>query len=120
MKNLAPDIFRQRLMLEGFYTIEMSREVVKNYLVGLAHHLHLRTYSDPMIYSPASGMGRDENAGFDAFVPLIDSGISLYVWSQANFFAVVLFTCKGFEDQAAIEFTRDYFGVEGELVSASF
>jgi hypothetical protein len=52
-------------MLEGFYTIEMSREVVKAYLVGLAHHLHLRTYSDPMIYSPASGMGRDENAGFD-------------------------------------------------------
>jgi hypothetical protein len=88
--------------------------------LGLAAHLGLRTYGEPIIFSPASGMGREENAGFDAFVPLIDSGISLYVWSQARFFSTVLYTCKGFDEQAAIDFTRDFFAVASEMVNASF
>jgi hypothetical protein len=36
-----------------------------------------------IIFSPLTGMGKTENAGFDAFVPLIDSGISAYIWSNA-------------------------------------
>lgn len=120
MKNIAPEIFRQRLIVEGYYTIDVNKKVIKRYLLGIAAHLDLRTYGDPIIFSPASGMGREENAGFDAFVPLIDSGISLYVWSQTRFFSTVLYTCKGFDEQAAIDYTRDFFAVTGELVNASF
>ena len=64
--------------------------------------------------------GKDENAGFDAFVPLIDSGISAYVWSKARFFSIVLYTCKGFDETTALEFTKDYFGVEGEIARLAF
>jgi len=120
MKNIAPEIFRQRLIVEGYYTIDVNKEVIEQYLLGIAAHLDLRTYGDPIIFSPASGMGREENAGFDAFVPLIDSGISLYVWSKSRFFSTVLYTCKGFDEQAAIDFTRDFFAITGELASASF
>ena len=120
MKNIAPEIFRQRLIIEGYYTIEVNKEVIERYLLGIAAHLDLRTYGDPIIFSPASGMGREENAGFDAFVPLIDSGISVYVWSQARFFSTVLYTCKGFDERAAINFTRDFFAVIDKVVSASF
>jgi S-adenosylmethionine decarboxylase len=120
MKNLAPDIFRQRLLIEGFYATDMSEEVLEKYLLSVAAHLNLRTYGRPIIFSPGSGMGREENAGYDAFVPLIDSGISVYVWSRAQFFSIVIYTCKGFADQAAIEFTREYFAVSGEIVSTSF
>ena len=119
MKNLAPDIFRQRLLLEGFYSGEMTAERLTEYLLGVAAHLELRTYAAPIIFSPAAGMGREENAGFDAFVPLIDSGISAYIWSRAAFFSVLLYTCKGFDETAAAEFTREYFGVRGELASQS-
>ncbi|MBW4518307.1 MAG: hypothetical protein KME16_01055 [Scytolyngbya sp. HA4215-MV1] len=120
MKNLAPHIFRQRLLIEGFYTTHVNREVLEIYLLEVAEHLDLRTYGNPIVFSPASGMGRDENAGYDAFVPLIDSGISAYIWSSAQFFSIVIYTCKGFNDQAAIEFTREYFAVSEEVVSASF
>jgi hypothetical protein len=120
MKNLAPHIFRQRLLIEGFYTTEMSAEVVEQYLLSIAKHLELRVYGKPIVFSPASGMGREENAGYDAFVPLIDSGISAYVWSNAQFFSIVIYTCKGFDEQAAIEFTRTYFSVSEEIASASF
>ncbi len=69
MKNLAPNIFRQRLLIEGFYTTDMSQEILEKYLLNIAAHLNLRTYGKPIIFSPASGMGKAENAGYDAFVP---------------------------------------------------
>ena len=119
MRNLAPDIFRQRLLIEGYYTGEMPGVRVRDYLTSVAAHLELRTYADPIVFSPASGMGRAENAGFDAFVPLIDSGISAYVWTQARFFSVLLYTCKGFDETEAVEFTRRWFGAKGEVVSQS-
>lgn len=120
MKNLAPDIFRQRLLIEGFYTTDMSAAVLEKYLLNVAAHLNLRPYGKPIVFSPASGMGRDENEGYDAFVPLIDSGISAYIWSRAQFFSIVLYTCKGFNEPAAIGFTREFFAVSGEIVTSSF
>lgn len=118
--NIAPDIFRQRLMIEGFWTVEVDKKTVKDYLLGLAAHLDLRTYGDPIVFSPASGMGKDENAGYDAFVPLIDSGISGYFWSKRKFVSVVLYTCKGFEEDKAIAFTKDFLGLEDGIVSFGF
>jgi hypothetical protein len=120
IKNLAPNIFRQRLLIEGFYTINISRETIEKYLLDVAEYLKLRTYGKPIIFAPASGMGKEENAGYDAFVPLIDSGISAYFWSSAKFFSIVVYTCKEFDEQAAINFTREYFDVSDELISASF
>ena len=121
MKNLASNIFRQQLLIKGFYTTDMSQEILQKYLLNIAEHLNLRTYGKPIIFSPASGMGKAKNAGYDAFVPLIDSGISAYVWSQANFFSIVIYTCKGFNQQAAIGFIQEYFVVsEQKIVSASF
>jgi hypothetical protein len=119
MKNLAPDIFRQRLLVEGYYSGEMTAERVSEYLVSIAAHLDLRTYAEPIVFSPASGMGREENAGFDGFVPLIDSGISVYVWSKARFFSALLYTCKGFDEGAAVEFTRRFFAAQSEVASQS-
>lgn len=108
MRDLAPDIVRQRLLIEGLYAREISREDVERYLTGVAAHLALRTYGSPIVHAPG-GAGKDANEGFDAFIPLIDSGISLYVWSKRRFFAVVLFTCKAFDAQAALEFSRTFF-----------
>lgn len=109
MRDLAPDITRQRLLIEGFYTVDADRAVVGDYLTGVAAHLDLRTYGAPIIHAPSSE-GKPENAGFDAFIPLIDSGISLYVWSERKFFATVLFTCKAFDVRRALEFTQHHFG----------
>ena len=108
MKDLAPDIIRQRLLIEGRYAIDVDSAAVEKYLVRVAAHLDLRTYGLPIVHAPG-GAGKNENEGFDAFIPLIDSGISLYVWSKKRFFATVLFTCKAFDEQRALEFTREYF-----------
>jgi S-adenosylmethionine decarboxylase len=73
----------------------------------LPRTLGLRTYGRPIVHAP--GDGKAENQGFDAFIPLIDSGISLYVWTQKRFFAAVLFTCKRFDVNEALRFTRSFF-----------
>ena len=120
MKNLAPNIFRQRLLIESFYAIDLNKDILEEYLLNLARHLDLRTYGKPVIFTPASGMGQSDNAGYDAFVPLIDSGISAYIWTQAKFFSILIYTCKGFDEPAAIEFTKKYFKVSEEIASTSF
>jgi S-adenosylmethionine decarboxylase len=111
MRNLAPHVFRQRLLMEGVYSISVDRDALARYMTGLAAHLDLAAYGEPVIYSPA-GRGKAENQGFDAFLPLIDSGIAAYVWSSARLFSIVLYTCKGFNPAHAVDFTRAFFAAE--------
>jgi len=118
--RIAPDVFRKRLLLEGYFSREISAAVVKEYLLALAGHLNLRTYGEPIVFSPASGMGRADNAGFDGFVPLIDSGISVYVWSTARFFSAVVYTCKDFDSAAAIAFTKTFMDCRGDFDAQEF
>lgn len=111
MNKLASDIFRQRLLIEGYYQISVDKQVIENYFTGICNDLGLKMYGEPIIFSPA-GIGKDENQGYDAFVPLIDSGISLYVWSNKKFVSLIIYTCKGFDSQKAVEFTKSYFNIE--------
>jgi len=60
VKDLAPHITRQRLLVEGLYTIEVDRGAVDRYLHGVAAHLGLRTYGAATIFSPG-GEGKAEN-----------------------------------------------------------
>jgi S-adenosylmethionine decarboxylase len=120
LKDLAPAVFRQRLLVEGFFGGEMTEDRVRACLLQLAEALDLRTYGEPVVFQPASGMGKDENAGFDAFVPLIDSGISAYFWTGPRFFSVLHYTCKGFDRDAAIACSRELLGARGEFVAHSF
>lgn len=120
--QLAPDIFRQRLLIEGHWTIDLGEAEVNRYLHELPAYLDLRIYSDPIIYSPG-GDGKAVNQGYDAFVPLIDSGISGYFWTNQRFFSIVVYTCKGFDTEVATNFTREFFKVTEDpltLVPANF
>lgn len=120
MKNLAPHLVRQRLLIEGFYSIDVTRPTVEEFLRGLAAHLGLRMYAEPVVYSPDREAGRAENQGFDAFVPLIDSGIAVYIWTGDRFFSVVLYTCTRFSESSAVEFVRGFFEVRGEVALQAF
>ena len=91
MRDLAPDIVRQRLLIEGYFGVDVDEATIRDFFAGITDELGLRTYGVPTIFAPG-GDGRAENQGYDAFVPLIDSGISLYVWTEAHFLACVAFT----------------------------
>ncbi len=105
-------------MIEGFYAIEVDRLVIKDYFAGICNHLGLKAYGEPIIFSPG-GIGKAENQGYDAFVPLIDSGISVYVWASKSFVSLIMYTCKGFDSAAAVNFTKDFFKI-GEIAFEEF
>lgn len=108
MEDIAPDIIRQRLLIEANFSINLDRKVIESYLFELAKTLDLQIYGHPIIHSP-SGQGKEANQGFDAFIPLIDSGIALYIWSNKKFLSCVLYTCKNFSVEKALDFTKKFF-----------
>ncbi|OGJ45449.1 hypothetical protein A2272_06865 [Candidatus Peregrinibacteria bacterium RIFOXYA12_FULL_33_12] len=118
MKNLAPNIMRQRLLIEGFYKIDANKSVIENYFKKITKSLNLRMYGKPIIFSPG-GKGKEENQGYDAFVPLIDSGISVYVWSNAKFLSLIIYTCKSFDENKALEVTKKFWKID-KIESQSF
>ncbi|MBS3169968.1 S-adenosylmethionine decarboxylase [Candidatus Woesearchaeota archaeon] len=108
MKNIAPDITRQRLVIEGFFIIPINQKEILAFFKGITKELKLKTYGKPTIHA-TSNKGKSINQGFDAFVPLIDSGIALYVWGNAQFFSTVIYTCKKFNVKKAVRFTKRFF-----------
>lgn len=109
MYNIAPDIFRKRLLIEGYFAIEVTEQTILDFFAFITDGLMLKTYGEPIIHATA-GVGKDANQGYDAFVPLIDSGIYLAVWSNQKFFSLIIYTCKDFDEDIALHLTKDYFG----------
>ena len=106
--TIAPEVQRQRLLIEGYFTVDVARQTVEDYFRVITSGLSLRAYGEPIIFSPG-GEGKDVNQGYDAFIPLIDSGIALYVWTNAKFFSCVIYTCKSFDADEAIRLTTAFF-----------
>ena len=118
MKNLAPHIIRQRLLIEGFYKIYVDEDVIKRFYKKLTKALGLRTYAEPVIHN-TSGQGKEVNQGYDCFVPLMDSGIYLGAWTNEKFLSMIIYTCKKFNVNKAVEVTKDFWKIN-EAVTQSF
>ena len=109
MGRIAPEIFRKRLLIEGYFTrATVDADAIRAYLALITGRLGLRTYGEPIVHA-TSGQGKAANEGYDAFVPLIDSGIYVCVWSAGRFVSVIVYTCAEFDDGVAMAATRDFF-----------
>ncbi|HEY5884745.1 MAG TPA: S-adenosylmethionine decarboxylase [Pyrinomonadaceae bacterium] len=108
LTTIAPEVFRKRLLVEGYYGIDVTADTVREYFLDLTSQLNLRTYGDPIVHK-TSGAGKDANEGFDGFVPLIDSGIYLSVWSNSRFLSTIIYTCAEFDEDKAIQIVKTFF-----------
>jgi S-adenosylmethionine decarboxylase len=107
--RIAPEIFRKRLLVEGYFRREgVGEETIREYFAEITSGLGLRTYADPIVHR-TGGQGKPENEGYDAFVPLIDSGIYVCVWSGPRFASVILYTCAEFDEGEATRLTSEFF-----------
>ncbi|MDO8554689.1 MAG: S-adenosylmethionine decarboxylase [Candidatus Micrarchaeota archaeon] len=111
MKDLAPEIYRQRLLIEAKYDCEVDKQKILDYFNGIAKELDTKIYGEPTVHS-TDGTGKYINQGYDAFAPLIDSGISVYIWTNAKFLSVLIYTCKKFEPKKALVFTKKFFNIK--------
>jgi hypothetical protein len=81
-----------------------------DYFTMITAALELRTYGQPIVHH-TSGEGKPEHAGYDAFVPLIASGIYVCIWSQPRFASVILFTCADFDAALATARTQSFYAM---------
>ncbi len=108
LTSIAPDIFRKRLLIEGYFKTEVTEDKLKAFFSLITTGLGLRTYGEPIIHQ-TGGKGKAVNQGFDAFVPLIDSGIYIGVWTNAKFLSTILYTCAEFDAEKAVILVKDFF-----------
>lgn len=105
MKDLAPQILRQRLVVEGYpKTAEhVSAEKIKEYLKKLSDVTEMITLIDPVTH-------RSDMYGEAAWIHWETSGAHFYAWEQPLlFFSVDIYTCKSFDPKKVVEFTREFF-----------
>jgi S-adenosylmethionine decarboxylase len=108
MKDLAPEIFRQRLLIEGNYEIEVHIETIHQFFAALLSGIGANAAGDAIVNS-SIGQGKTENQGIEAFIPLIESGVALYTWQSSRFISLIIYTCKAFEEDKALEIVADFF-----------
>jgi S-adenosylmethionine decarboxylase len=104
MPDLAPTIFRQRLVIEGLCPAPIVEEQMSLYLRTLSHVCGMRQLAEPVSH-------RSERYGWAGWIHWENSGAHFYAWdSPEPFFSVDIYTCKEFDADRACEFTRSFFG----------
>lgn len=103
MKDLAPEIYRQRIVIEGYPKEALHAEQIKDYLKKLSDVLKMKTLIEPVTH-------RSPLYGEAAWIHWETSGAHFYAWDVPRlFFSVDVYTCKAFDAQDAVKFTKEYF-----------
>ncbi len=113
MRDLAPEIYRQRLVIEGYPQKALTDSEIKEYLKQLSDVLGMTTLIDPVTH-------RSDLYGEAAWIHWETSGAHFYAWDQPRlFFSVDIYTCKEFKAEDAVSFTEKFFQVD-EIVFKEF
>ena len=103
MIDLAPSIYRQRLVIEAYPKRAISAGEITLYLAGLAPVLDMKALIEPVTH-------RSEAFGWASWTHWETSGAHFYAWEQPIlFYSVDIYTCKAFDPLTAVEYTRDFF-----------
>lgn len=104
-QDLAPQVLRQRLVVEGYPSRPITDDAIKDYLCGLSDLIGMRTLLEPVTH-------RSDLYGWAGWIHWETSGAHFYAWEQPLlFFSVDIYACKAFNVPATLEFTRRYFEV---------
>ena len=102
-RDLAPEIYRQRLVVEGYPAQPITPEEITNYLTALSKVMAMHVIQEPI----TSFCGQ---FGWAGWIHWSTSGAHFYAWDQPiRFFSVDAYTCKAFSAERVVEFTRAYF-----------
>ncbi|MEU8611842.1 S-adenosylmethionine decarboxylase [Actinoplanes sp. NPDC048791] len=112
-KDLAPTITRQRMVVEGYPTFVITDEHIKDYLKKLSDVTDMITIIEPVTHV-------SDLYGWAGWIHWETSGAHFYSWERPiSFFSVDIYTCKAFDPQTVIDFTKEYFRTT-ELVAKEF
>ncbi len=103
MKDLAPSIHRQRLIIEGYQAKSISDTDIKDYLSKLSVVTGMIELTTPVTH-------RSDLYGWAGWIHWETSGAHFYAWDDPLlFFSVDIYTCKAFDAKKTVAFTKEYF-----------
>ena len=103
MVDLAPEILRQRLVVEGLVDTPISAEQIETYLSELSVVVDMITLLPPVTHESST-------FGWAGWIHWESSGAHFYAWDRPRlFFSVDIYTCKRFDPKLALDFTAEYF-----------
>ena len=112
-RDLAPQILRQRLVVEGTCDQPIDAVQIRDYLNQLADVCAMQTLTEPVTH-------RSQRYGWAGWVHWETSGAHFYAWEQPLlFFSIDIYTCKAFDPDRVIDFTAQYFDTN-DIVGRSF
>jgi hypothetical protein len=101
--DLAPQVLRQRLVVEGYPSKPITDSNIKEYLCRLSDLIGMKTLLEPVTH-------RSDLYGWAGWIHWETSGAHFYAWEQPLlFFSVDIYSCKAFDVQAALAFTQRFF-----------
>ena len=104
-KNLAPNLVRQRVIIEGTPEKIVEPEQIKAYLLALANVTKMEVLSAPQAATA-------HDMGYGGWIHWKSSGAAFYSYqTDPPLFTVDCYTCKPFSAEDAAEFTRKFFNV---------
>jgi len=103
--DLAPDVVRQRMIIEGTLHNLFLPEAITLYAKEISKVLDMELITSPVL-------NHEPKYGWCAFVHWKESGMHIYTWDNRvpKFFSVDIYTCKTFNPKDAITFTEEFFG----------
>ena len=102
--NIAPDIYRKRFLIEGYYSIPCHEGTIIDLLETLVRELNLVADANAIVNQM---VGRDY-IGFYGFIPTTTAGIYLTIWTEKQFFSIVFCTPKDFNERKAARKAGDF------------
>jgi len=103
LPDLAPEIHRQRLVIEGLVDHDIDAGEISRYLTELSSVLDMRALIQPVTH-------RSDAYGWAGWIHWETSGAHLYAWeTPRRFFSVDIYACKDFDPVGALDFTASFF-----------
>ncbi len=112
-RDLAPEILRQRLVIEGVPSRPVDDAQIRAYLSALSREVAMVELLEPVTH-------RSDRYGWAGWIHWETSGAHFYAWEQPRlFFSVDIYTCAPFDPDLAVAFTADFFAAR-TVVAKSF
>jgi hypothetical protein len=104
IRDLAPSIHRQRLVIEGRPSAPIDGQAIVDYLMKLSDLTLMHRLIEPVVHL-------SERYGWAGWVHWEASGAHFYAWNDPLFFSVDVYACAAFDANKVINFTAQFFSV---------
>ncbi len=85
-----------------------SLNICYNYLDTMPDIMKVHKQSSPFVVI-TDGKKYPDKAGLSGWIPIVESGISIHTLTPTNFISIDVYSCKKFNNEKVIEFTKKTF-----------